>query len=390
MTAAERVRRRSTLASMVLALVWFAGCEIETTAPAVEPRVVVHAVLNSTSNQQTILVEQTLRSTSVGVNGTVPYDPITDARVVLYGPREDSTVAVGVPARPGAYLVQTITITDGSAGTAPPNVLRLRPGERYRLRVESSLGLVTGETVIPGGGPVDAVRRTFNLDHDTLRLDLTRVRNAAGYVLRHESRINVYERYKTRLDAALLRPLASQDDDEWAFSFAHGTVLPGLPQTFTVIALDSNYLRYYEAGFDPFGDDTRGNTLLGGVGLFGSAAPLMSKTLDLTADIDTPIEGSWVADRASQTLPFTLTLYASPVFPGEQPFDQRISVSGRGRISAGPLLEVFGRTVGNSLSFDLIDPTETGMTSFATGLLSSGTLVLTDRRTGERVTYRKP
>ena len=39
------------------------GCEIAgTTAPAVEPRVVVHAVLNITGQVQTIIVERTLRS----------------------------------------------------------------------------------------------------------------------------------------------------------------------------------------------------------------------------------------------------------------------------------------------------------------------------------------
>ena len=118
----------------------------------------------------------------------------------------------------------------------------------------------------------------------------------------------------------------------------------------------------------------------------------MVTTLDLTADIDTPIEGSWVADRASTTLPFTLTLYASPTYPGEQPFDQRISVSGRGRVANGPLYEVFGRTAGTVISFDLIDPGQSGsvFSAAATGQLSGETLVLTDRQTGERRTYRRP
>ncbi len=80
-------------------------------------------------------------------------------------------------------------------------------------------------------------------------------------------------------------------------------MFPGVPQSFAVIAVDSNYFHYYVAGFDPFGDDTRGNTLTGGVGLFGAVATIMSKTLDLTANVDTPIEGSWTGDRNSSTLP---------------------------------------------------------------------------------------
>ena len=40
-----------------------AGCEIKgTTAPDLEPRVVVHAVLNPTSGVQIITVERTVRS----------------------------------------------------------------------------------------------------------------------------------------------------------------------------------------------------------------------------------------------------------------------------------------------------------------------------------------
>ena len=369
-----------------------AGCELaDTVAPTLESRAVVHAVLNPLASQQTVIVEKTLQSLSGA--GTTIREPITGARIVVYGPREDSSVALADRAVAGVYRLPSVTIRDGSAGTAAPNVLRIRPGERYRLRVETPLGVVTGATTVPVSGSVDAARRSFNVDRDTLRLNISAVRNAAGFLLRHETRANIVERYQTTLDAALVLPLAmasgDPDEQEWSFSFARGQVLPGLAQNFVVAAVDSNYFRYYVAGFDPFGDDTRGNSLTGGVGMFGSVVTLMSKTLDLTAEIDSPVEGAWTADRSSLTMPATMTLYSSPYFPRSN--NQFVSVSGRARSTAGRQLEAYGTMTGGvGLSFQFVDPTITVAPTGATGTLSGTSIVLTDSRTGERVTYRKP
>jgi len=369
------------------------GCEIKgTTAPELEPRLVVHAVLNPTSGVQIVTVERTLRSVVRTSSEAAPqYDPIDDALVIIYGPRGDSVIfrrATGTGVSAGVYRVSSITITDGSAGDAQPNVLRLRPGERYRLRVETTIGVATGETTIPVGGPVDGSRVTFNLDRDTLRIDTTAVRNAAGFYLRHEWRRGVHERYVTTLDGALLRPLSSAADSAWSFSFAGETIYPGLAQRFTLVAVDSNYFRYYVASFDPFGDDTRGNTLTGGVGLFGSVAPLVSKILDLTADVDTPVEGSWAADRTSPTLPTAMVLYSSPYFPREGLGQFRYTVSGTGQVS-GKTVEAYGtnQSTGTSFLFVPVDPSNPATS--ATGSMSGDDLVLTDNTTGERVTYQR-
>ena len=373
-----------------------AGCELaDTVAPTLEPRAVVHAVLNPLATQQIVIVEETLRSLSG--NGTFIREPIIGARVVVYGPREDSSVAVADPAVAGVYRLPSVTIRDGSAGTAASNVLRIRPGERYRLRVQTALGVVTGTTTVPVSGPVDAARRSFNVDRDTLRLNVSAVSNAAGFLLRHETRVATIERYQTTLEPALVLPLAlasgDPDDQEWSFSFAWGLVRPGLAQNFVVAAVDSNYFRYHVAGFDPFGDDTRGNSLTGGVGMFGSIVTLMSKTLDLTAEIDSPIEGSWTADRSSLTMPATMTLYSSPYFPRSS--SQFLSVSGRARLADGKQLEAYGTINGGvGLSFQFVDPTVdptgTVVPTGATGTLSGTSIVLTESRSGERVTYRKP
>jgi hypothetical protein len=369
-----------------------AACELTgTTAPDMEPRVVVHAVLNPASVQQSVIVERTLRSVGHNPGSEVRYDPIRDARVVIYGPRDDSViVSAESNGLAGTYRIQSVTLNDVVTGTTPPNVLRLVRGERYRLRVETTLGVVTGETLMPDGGPVDGARRTFNLDHDTLRVDASRVQKAAGFLLRHESRAGASERFVTSLRATLVRPLASaEDDDGWSFAFAHELVLPGVPQNFIVVAVDSNYFRYSEAGFDPFGDETRGNTLTGGVGLFGSVSPMIAKTLDLTADFDTPIEGLWTGDRPSLTLPITMTLYASPAYPADRPFDLRITASGTARMAGGRRMEVMATGTGNARAFTFIDPNDP-FTVQAQGQLSGNTLVVTVGQGGERVTYRKP
>jgi hypothetical protein len=235
---------------------------------------------------------------------------------------------------------------------------------------------------------MDGSRVTFNLDRDTLRIDTTAVRDAAGFYLRHEWRRGVHERYVTTLDGALLRPLSSAADSAWSFSFAGETIYPGLAQRFTLVAVDSNYFRYYVASFDPFGDDTRGNTLTGGVGLFGSVAPLVSKILDLTADVDTPVEGSWAADRTSPTLPTAMVLYSSPSFPRAGLGQFRYTVSGTGQVS-GKTVEAYGtnQSTGTSFLFVPVDPSNPATS--ATGSMSGDDLVLTDNTTGERVTYQR-
>ena len=393
MRRARRRRHRAVAALVTLGAGLAAGCEVAgTTAPDVDRRVVVHAVLNPGVAQQTIIVERTVRSVGQSVDGTRAYEPITNARVVIYGPRQDSAVAVrSAGADAGVYRVQSITVTDGSAGTAVPNVLRLRPGERYRLRVETTLGVALGETRIPVGGAFDVARRTFNLDRDTLRLDLAAVRNAAGFFLRHETSSVAHEHYATAIDAVLLLPQVAARGEPgakpWPFAFAHESIYPGITQRFTVVAVDSNYFKYYVAGFDPFGDDTRGNTLTGGVGLFGAVAPLMSKTLDLTADADTPIEGTWIDDFVQTTLTSTISLNSTPYYPGDAG-GRRLSLTGTGRAEGGTV-EAYGYTEAVGATLQFIPVSSANQPVAATAEMVGPYLVLTDVRTGQRVRYTK-
>ena len=87
-------------------------------------------------------------------------------------------------------------------------------------------------------------------------------------------------------------------------------------------------------------------------------------------------------------MPTALVLYASPSFPREGN-GKRVSLSGTGLVS-GKTVEAYGTNEGDGtvlLFFAPIDESSSGTT--ATGSLSGEDLVLTDSRTGERVTYRR-
>jgi hypothetical protein len=83
-----------------------------------------------------------------------------------------------------------------------------------------------------------------------------------------------------------------------------------------------------------------------------------------------------------------MTLYSSPFFPNP-PFQTAVVVSGTGRTFVGRTVQAFGSLSGNGVGFNFVDPNGPTELSNATGLLSADALVLTDSRTGERVTYRK-
>jgi len=116
---------------------------------------------------------------------------------------------------------------------------------------------------------------------------------------------------------------------------------------------------------------------------------VMNKTLDLVADVDSPIEGVWQGDANSVTMPLSLTLYSSPYFPGGRPTGTS-TISGTGLLLNGRVLDAFGKVEGNIVEVRFVDPTGALQDALVSGQLSAdGILVLTNSRTGERVTYRK-
>jgi hypothetical protein len=292
--------------------------------------VVVHAVLDPAQDEQLILVERTREAsapTRITLQAGDPIvsaggSPISGARVLLIGPGRDTVVAVedaaGRSDGTGAGVYRVRSVARASAELdAPVGRLRLVPGGHYRLHVETPIATVRGSTTMPGFviGASRASRR-FNLDRDTLRLPLRReLVGGAAYLVAHaHPGFASSSRTTTVLHERLMVPAAPGDSD-WTFARERAAIWPGTTQRFVIVAVDANYRRYSIAGADPFGEDVAGNTLEGGVGLFGSVATLVDQSLDLVADREHAIEGDWAPLGASALLPAALRLFESPRFP---------------------------------------------------------------------------
>lgn len=367
-----------------------AGCSADrTSAPSFVPRIVVHAVLDPLSSEQVVLVERTRGDSAVPRGTHAPRDPIasvgglpiSEARVVVVGPAGDSVVAVedrsirtdGTGA--GVYRLRSLTrAADGS--DTPAGVLRITPGAGYHLVVQTALGTVRGSTRMPNF-PIapDRVTRRFNLDTDTLRLPRPSSEvGAAAYIVRHahpgfssSSRVARVVRDRLLIPAAL-------SDEAWEFGAERGRIWPGTTQSFSVAAVDANFLKYSVAGADPFGDDVQGNTLEGGVGVFGSVAMLTDVSLDLEAVRDHEVEGEWIAVAPLTGFPVTLRLYESPHFP--RPEAAGLSLTGTARLATGGALVAVGALQGTALTLSLAPSASAANTRRFTGTFDGATLTL--------------
>lgn len=303
------------------------------TAPVIEQRIVVHAVLDPENSEQVVLVERTQNGPlAVGPSATGDaYDPlvrtggspISGARVVIFGPGTDSIVAVEDRALrtdgggAGIYRIPSRAVSSSSPAM-PAGILRIASGVRFSLRVDTPMGTVRGTTRMPRFDlALDRAVRVFNLDTDSLRRPSV-ARDGSDppcYLLLHQMIGIVHRAWLLADDNTLL--LAPADDDRtWSSGYSRSCIHPGVVQRFLVVALDSNYYEYNRGGYDPFGHDAPGNRLEGGVGLFGAVATVVDAQLNLIANRDQAIEGEWIATAPSTDLPTVLRLYESPRFPG--------------------------------------------------------------------------
>ena len=385
------MRGRLPLALAVVAIAaLLAACSAErTSAPSFVQRVVVHAVLDPLNSEQLVLVEQT-RGDSAVPRGTLSARdpiasvgglPVSGARVVIVGPEGDSALAVedrsirtdGSGA--GVYRLRSVTRPLSGSDT-PAGVLRLTPGSRYDLVVQTSLGTVRGNTRMPNFPLVpDRITRRFNLDADTLRLPRPSSEvGAAAYIVRHTHPGFSSSSRVTRIIRDRLLAPAGAPDDRWEFDAERGRIWPGTTQSFSVAAVDANFLKYSVAGADPFGDDVQGNTLEGGVGLFGSVAMLTDVALDLEAARDHAVEGEWRASSALSGFPVTLRLFESPNFP--RPATAGLALTGTGRLATGGPLAAVGTLDGTAFSLALAPSANAANTRLFSGTFDGTTLTL--------------
>jgi hypothetical protein len=295
--------RRSLGVLAACAALFALACTFDQKAVAVQPaQVVVHAVLDPGTQVQQVLVERTL-SGSVDITKNQRFDPedpintgggvpITGCEVSISGP--DGLVR-GVEAQvggqPSSYSSGRYIMTFVAANT-PVATGGLRLGGRYSLRVRTPDGtVVTGTTVIPAVLPFVPSSRLdpFNRDADSLRLKWLDVKGARSYLLRVESPFGPFLLFSDSTHLTLPGDLRNY----FAASLER-VFIPGFRQRATLAAVDSNYYDYYRSRNDPFTGSGIINSLQGGIGLFGSAVNINSRTLDVTQNAREPaFEGTY-------------------------------------------------------------------------------------------------
>jgi len=315
---------RSSLARLgVMTLCVVAGCTFDEKAVAVQtPQVVVHAVLDPGTQEQEVLVERSL-SGSVDIRKNQRFDaedpintgdgiPISGAQVTISGP--DGTVPgfeAPVTGRPASYSSgRYVLVFGGGSASAPP----LRRGARYQLRVSTPEGtVVTGSTVIPDISPVGSGSRldAFNRDRDSLTLTWRSVAGARSYLVRAETPFGAFLLFTDSTHVTL-----GGDLRNYFASSLQRVFIPGFRQRVSVAAVDSNFFDYYRSRNDPFTGSGIINSLDGGIGLFGAAVSISTRTLDVVQDPREPaLEGLWDVAESPRPILDVLRLFVET--PGE-------------------------------------------------------------------------
>jgi hypothetical protein len=306
------------------ALLVVAACTFDEKAIAVQPpQIVVHAVLDPGTQEQEVLVERSL-SGAVNVRDDMRFDPedpinsgggvpVPGAEVTITGP--DGPIRgfeAGVSGRPpnypsGRYIVM---LGPGPVVGIPP----LRRGVRYTLRVQTPDGaVVTGTSVVPDFSPAASSNRLdiFNRNRDSVRITWRSVRGARSYLLRAESPFGAFLLFTDSTQITLKGDLRN-----YFASSLERVFIPGFRQRITVAAVDSNFFDYYRTRNDPFTGSGIINNLEGGLGLFGAAVNVATRTLDVVQDEREPaFEGIW--DIALTTRPVVEVLRLYVETPGD-------------------------------------------------------------------------
>jgi hypothetical protein len=356
------------------ALVAAAGCTSDGAAgPAIRPRVAVFAVLNPARAEQVVLVEQTGRrpvSVDPEAGASALLDPIVasggtplrDAQVVLHDARGDSVVAVEDAVSRGDGRGQGVYRFANRAGTG---ALAILPGATYELRVTTALGTARATTTVPAAATLvaDSANRTVQLGQ-TLTIP-PRAGAAAALLVTSDSpdaEQAVVDDPTVALYGARDCPTLGERVQAGEPTVCFRLTYPGFTQQLSVAAVDSNYRSYLRARRDPFGTADETNSIVGGVGVFGSVVPRLIRRISVVTPFARPIEGRWVSDAAPDPLPTTLTLYS--LFGVQAPSGVALAVSGNHRDRAGELRGgVLGSLSDSTLSLVVLP----GMRASATG-----------------------
>jgi hypothetical protein len=274
------------------ALLALAACELETVnVPSTSTMIELQGVLNVGATVQFVLLER-VQTGLVNAHDTLRFNaadpiasdngiPVSGASVDLIGPTGQAVRATEDKVSGRGTGMYRLAI-GGSA---------LIAGGHYMLRVLTAEGeQLSAETTLPNAHAVTtATTRPFNRDHDTLALSWPEVPNARAYSVRVET---PYEPYFLFTDSTRLR-LTGDLRNLFSSIGLSRVFLPGFRQTLIVSAVDSNFYDYYRTGNDPFTGSGLINRVKGGIGMFGSVANVVQQTIDVSVDLNSPVEGSY-------------------------------------------------------------------------------------------------
>lgn len=290
------------------------GCELgESTLTPGPARLVVHSVLSPTAFNQVLLLERTWDGTTeIWKTGRAynPNDPIgtgggygeTLAEVDIIRP--DGSVVRATEAQqlnpmfgPGLYFLNLPSSS-------------LTGGGLYRLRIRSSGGEeVLAQTTLPSLPPNVANQAvTFDRQRDTLTLTWSPVTAAPAY---HVVIDGPYGQTAFFADSNQVRLQGSLRNV--AAEGLPRVFQPGFTQSLTIAAVDSNYYDYFRTSNHSQTGSGVVNRITGGFGVFGAAAPVVRRTVQVVAPFTEPVEGVFRylgdATDSSRTLMIGLTIY---------------------------------------------------------------------------------
>lgn len=260
--------------------------------------VVVHSVISRTNTRQFVVVEYSqvgdTQNLSVPPFGGVRH-PIRDATVTI-----EHLSAGPCAGQVNSFMERPQSDTLFAPGIYAGTLCSTEPGERMRLRVQTSAGeVVTGETTIPGaasrsvtvagrsaGFPLDTL--PMNRDRDTLRVTVTPVSGSAlqieGGNATFPGGIALYL-ITDSMGIAVAGDLVNPFEENGDAIFGAGRYY-----LFTVALTDSSYFDFVRSRSEPFTGRGFINRLDGGIGVFGSVEA-ETQVLRVVADVDDPREG---------------------------------------------------------------------------------------------------
>jgi hypothetical protein len=289
-----------TALGMTMAL---GACNIGSTAiPRPDPLVVVHAVLDPSLSQQTILLEESLTGKAPEQGPWAADDPIATSQGIPIAGAE-----VQLEDENGAIYAATERQIAGDPSGIYIAAVIPQPGIRYRLTVHALGKTVTATTVVPRGVvATTAPLVPFNRNHDTAKVSIPQVEFARGYFLRIDAPIAAFSVVTTDRDIAITGDTRNLYTENLLRVF-----FPGFQQALTVAAADTNLFDYYRSRNDPFSGIGLINHVQGGLGVFGSVAVIERRVLDVTQDFSGhPLEDDFTRrDPAPDDVPQLLHFY---------------------------------------------------------------------------------